>query len=232
MSKTIKIASAIAAIIALLGLSACAEKPAEVAESPSAEADASAQAKAEAEAANESAAEDEGDVLMDEAAETDEDAGEDYSEDTGEDYSEDTGEGAGVTHTLGQPMQIGDWEVRVTKVVKNANTIIAAANQFNDAPKHQYVLVTYDATYTGAERTADAEWDLTWTLTTNQAKILDDVFEVTPADAQDLPTEARNGGTVKMQVVFDVKPSVIEGGLLSVEGEDANLDTVYADFDL
>ena len=37
---------------------------------------------------------------------------------------------------------------------------------------------------------------------------------------------------MKLQVVFDVKPSVIEGGLLSVEGEDADFETVYADFDL
>lgn len=196
-----------------------------MAESQSAEADASAEARAEAEADNGIVAEDDGGAVVDESAATD--------EDTGEDTGVSTGEGVGVTHTLGEPMQIGDWEVRVTQVVKNANTIIASTNSFNDASKGQYVLVTYDATYTGAERTADADWDLSWTLTTNDAKILNhDYMQVTPADYQDWPTEARSGGTVKLQVLFDVKPSVIEGGLLSVEGEDADLETVYADFDL
>ena len=94
------------------------------------------------------------------------------------------------------------------------------------------MLVTYDATYNGTERTADAWADLTWTLTGSDNQILDVASEVTPADDQEWPSEARKGGTVHQQTVFDVNPAVLTGAILSVEGYDADYNDVYADFAL
>jgi hypothetical protein len=139
-------------------------------------------------------------------------------------------EPADETASLGDTVEVGDWSVTVTKVALNANAAIQKANMFNEKPRGQYVLVSYDATYNGSERTADAWMDLTWTLTGNDSKILDESSTVTPAEDKDEPTEARRGGTVSLQAVFDVKPKVLHGSILSVEGYDANFDSFYADF--
>ena len=134
--------------------------------------------------------------------------------------------------SLGDTVVVGDWDVTVTGVGMNANDVIAKANQFNDPAKGQYVLVTYKANYTGAERTSDVMWDLSWSLTGANQKVNEPAIVVTPADNQSWPTEARKGGTVKQQVAFDVPPSQLKGGLLTVEGMTAGFDTVYADFAL
>lgn len=134
--------------------------------------------------------------------------------------------------SLGDTMIVGDWEIKVVEVAKNANDVVHQSNMFNDKPKGQYVLVTYKATYTGDERTADIFSDLTWTMTTSDQQTHDQASEVTPADNEEWPTTARKGGTVKGQAVFDVQGNLIKGGLLSVEGYDDDYDTVYADFGL
>lgn len=123
-------------------------------------------------------------------------------------------------------------DVKVTKVVLDAAAQIRAANSFNDRPKGQYVLVTYAATYTGPERTADIESDLTWSFTTADSQVNDQAYEVTQADDEKWPTEARSGGTVRGQTVFDLPTGLIEGGILTVEGYDEDFDTVYADFQM
>jgi hypothetical protein len=132
--------------------------------------------------------------------------------------------------TIGDLVTVGDWDVKVTKVVLDAVAQIRAANQFNDRAKGQYVLVTYAATYNGPERSADAFIDLTWTFTTSDQQVNNEASEVTQADNEEWPTEARSGGTVKGQVVFDLPTRLIKGGILTVEGYDENFDTVYADF--
>ena len=134
--------------------------------------------------------------------------------------------------TLGDTMVVGDWEIKVTEVAKNANELLANENYYNARPKGQFVLVTYNATYTGTARSADVWSDLTWTLTTSDQQTHDIDYATTPADDESWPTTARKGGTIKGQVVFDVKPNLIKGGILSVEGYDADFDTVYADFRL
>ncbi len=137
---------------------------------------------------------------------------------------------AAGTAALGDLVTVGDWDVKVTEVVMDAAAPIHKANQFNEKAKGKYVLVTYEATYNGAERTADALWDLTWTFTGTDSQVNETASVVTPADDQSWPTEARKGGTVKGQVAFDLDPAITSGGLLTVEGYDANYDTVYADF--
>lgn len=131
---------------------------------------------------------------------------------------------------LGDLVEVGNWDVKVNNVELNANAIIAKANPFNDKPKDQYVLVTYEATYTGTERVGDTMMDLTWSLTTTDSQVNDQAYSVTPADNQSWPTEARKGGTVKQQVLFDLPKNMVKGGILTVETYDDNFDTVYADF--
>jgi len=131
---------------------------------------------------------------------------------------------------VGELVSLGPWDIKVTKVVKNANEILANPNFYNDKPRDQYVLITYSATYTGDERTADVQFDLTWSFTSSASKVFDTAYQTTPADAQEWPYEARTGGTVKQQVLFDVPPDTISGGTLTVETYDENFDTAYADF--
>jgi hypothetical protein len=133
---------------------------------------------------------------------------------------------------LGDLVTVGDWDVKITKVVLDAEAQMRAANQFNDRPKGQYVLVTYEATYTGPERTADAWMDLTWSFTTTDSQVNEPASGVTPADNEEWPSEARSGGTVRGQEVWDLPKKLIKGGILTVEGYDEGFNTVYADFAL
>lgn len=144
--------------------------------------------------------------------------------------SEEESEPAEETAGLGDTVAVAGWDVKVTEVNINAAEPIKQANQFNDPAKGAYVLVTYEATYTGEERTADSFVDLTWTFTGTDNQVIETAYAVTPADNQEWPTVARSGGTVRAQAVFDVPVKVIKGGLLTVEGYDENYDTVYADF--
>ena len=134
------------------------------------------------------------------------------------------------TTGIGELVSVGTWDVRVTKVVKDANEILANPNFYNDQPRNQFVLITYEATYTGSARTADVFFDLTWSFTSSTSKVFDTSVQTTPADNQEWPYEARSGGTVKQQVVFDIPADTIEGGILTVEAYDDSFDTVYADF--
>lgn len=148
-----------------------------------------------------------------------------------EDVTEEASETAvPATAGIGDTVEVGDWQVKVTKVQLDAAEVIHKANQFNDRPKGNYVLVTYEGTYIGSERSADVWADLTWTFTTTDSQVHETSSQVTPFENQELPTEARAGGTVQHQVVFDLDPKLIQGGTLTVEGYDENYDTVYADF--
>ncbi len=161
---------------------------------------------------------------------TDDGDGSDDPSDEPSDEATDESEGSDDLANLGDLVEVGDWDVKVTKVVTNANSVIRSANQFNDKPKGQYVLVTFEATYTGDERSSDIGADLTWSFTTTDAQVNDGASAVTPADSDEWPTEARKGGTVRGQVVFDLPTALISGGTLTVEGYDDDFDTVYADF--
>lgn len=132
---------------------------------------------------------------------------------------------------LGDTMVVYEWEVKVTQVARNANAVIHQVDRYNPKPKGQYVLVTYEATYTGSARTADVRVDLRWTLTTRDNQIHEQAYRaLTLADTDQWPNEARRGGTVKGQVVFDVKPQLIKGSILSVETYDKDFEKIYADF--
>jgi len=131
---------------------------------------------------------------------------------------------------IGDTVEVGNWDVKVTDLNLHAAPLVAQANMFNDKPKFQYVLVTYTAKYTGPDRVGDTMADLSWTFTTNDQKVNDQASEVTPADDQEWPTEARHGGTVKGQALFDLPAPKLKGGILTVETYDDSFDKVYADF--
>lgn len=141
-----------------------------------------------------------------------------------------SGESDSGSPELGEPAAVGDWTVTVTEVNRDADALIARTNEFNDRAKDRFLLVTYEATYNGAARSADVWVDLTWTFTTTDQKVWDTSSQVAPADDEEWPTEARSGGTVRGQVVFDVDPRLVEGGILSVESYDADFNDVFADF--
>ena len=128
---------------------------------------------------------------------------------------------------LGSTVSVGDWQVTVTKVTKNANSAIHHANEFNDKPSGQYVLVEYTAKYVGDDRKKDASYYLEWSFTDSTETVIDPASVVTPADDKDKPTEARKGGTVSLDVVFDINPKKFDGGILSVEDYDSE---EYVDF--
>lgn len=134
------------------------------------------------------------------------------------------------TAAIGEVVSVGVWDVEVTKLVKNADEILADPDLYNSKPRHQYVLVTYRATYNGEERKADVAFDLTWTFTSSSSKVFDTSFATTPADDREWPGEARPGGTVRQQVVFDVPADQISGGTLTVEAYDDNFDEIVVDF--
>jgi hypothetical protein len=145
---------------------------------------------------------------------------------------ETTAEAPAEPSSIGEQVTVGDWTITVTDVEENADQTIEKANEFNDPARGQYVLVTYAATYTGGERSADIQWDLTWSFTGTDAKVLDEADAVTPFENEGRPTEARTGGTIDGQAVFDVDPGVYEGGLLSVETYSADGEEEYVDFQL
>jgi hypothetical protein len=167
--------------------------------------------------------------LIDELGDDDSEEAADDAEDDAEPTDE-TSEPAAEPSEIGEPSTLGDWTVTVTDVERNADQTLAAPDLYNSDPDHQYVLVTFEATYNGTDRTADAE-QLTWSLSGNDDSVYEVDYQTTPADSENWPTKVRPGGTAESQVVFDVDPSVIDGGLLSVEyyGDDGS--SSYVDFE-
>lgn len=133
---------------------------------------------------------------------------------------------------VGETGTVGDWEVSITEVNVNATDLLSKPRYYNDRPAGQYVLVTFEATYAGDERSGDVEFDLSWSMTPADQQVLQQAEAVTtPADDQSWPTEARAGGTVTGQAVFDVDPGLLNGALVTVEAY-ADGDEEYVDFAL
>ena len=101
---------------------------------------------------------------------------------------------------------------------------------FNDPARkgYQYVMADYSAKYTGTERTGNTMFDLRWSFGGTDGQVYDPASVVTPKDKVNAPSEARPGGTVKQQVIFEVPVKAIKGGVVSVES--GLVDSTYADF--
>jgi hypothetical protein len=145
--------------------------------------------------------------------------------------SEETSEPPAEPSAIGTPATLGSWTVTVSDVDLDAGPELGKGNLYNSAARDQYLLVTYSATYNGTERTADVMWDLEWSLTGTDSVVREPSLATTPAENQGKPTEVRTGGTIEWQVPFDVDPTVVEGGLLTVSTWTGEED-VYVDFQL
>lgn len=132
--------------------------------------------------------------------------------------------------SIGETVELGDWRITVTAVEEDADATIAKANQFNEKPDHRYTMFTYEAAYAGDARTAHVGADLTWSFTTGEAEVVETDDQVTPGDNQNWPSEVRTGGTARQQIVFDVEPATLDGGVLSVESYDEDYNEIYIDF--
>ncbi|TYL55415.1 DUF4352 domain-containing protein [Nocardioides sp. BGMRC 2183] len=143
-----------------------------------------------------------------------------------------TSEPSAEPSAVGEPASLGDWTVTVSDIETNADKTLAAPDFYNEEPDQQYLLVTYQATYNGEARSASVDEDFTWTLAGNDNSVYESEYQTTPSDDESWPSEVRTGGTARDQVVFDVDPSVIEGGLLTVEMYGDDGETMYVDFQL
>lgn len=122
------------------------------------------------------------------------------------------------------------WKVKILDVNKDAWPVLKTVNPYNEPPKGQYVLVTWEATYTGTERDAVAISDLLWSFTDPDNNVHSESAVVTQADEESWQAIARPGGTVKYQSAIDVPRGKVDGGLISVEGYDGHMNNIYVDF--
>lgn len=139
-----------------------------------------------------------------------------------------TDDPAAGTFNIDETVNLAGWTVSVSQIDWNADAEIAAANEFNDPAEGRYVMVAYRAVYHGAERKADAQYDLSWSFTTRDNKVHEAVAVVATEDVGST-TEVRKNGTATGHVVFDLDPNKTDDGLLSVE-EMSNDGSSFADF--
>jgi hypothetical protein len=117
---------------------------------------------------------------------------------------------------LGQSGELSEYTITVNSVTANGNDIVAGANQFNDPPTGQYVLVSMTVTYNGSDE-GDPWLDLTTEFVGSDARKYDtsSCFASIPDEVSDVPT-LLSGGTASYQVCMDVPPTAITGGQVEV----------------
>ncbi|SOC50285.1 hypothetical protein SAMN05660748_3031 [Blastococcus aggregatus] len=129
--------------------------------------------------------------------------------------------------SLGQSGQLSEYTVTVDSVTANGNEIVADANQFNDPPTGQYVLVDMTVTYNGTDD-GDPWLDLTTEFVGSDARKYDasSCYASISNEVSDVPTLLA-GGTASFQVCMDVPPTAIDGGQVQVS-ESFSFDDVSA----
>jgi hypothetical protein len=127
---------------------------------------------------------------------------------------------------VGDTAKVGDWEVTVTKVTRPTRKQVVSWNEFNEKPEGVFVRAEFTAKYTGTERTKDVG-ELSWKFGGSDAQVYENYPIVTPTNG---PTEARTGGKIKQDVVFDVPKAAVRGGVVTVEGYDETMNEQFADF--
>lgn len=129
-----------------------------------------------------------------------------------------------IAGSASQPLAVGttaavgdEYRVAVTSVKLDANAEVLAANQFNDAPTGQYVLVQLSVTYVGAKE--GNPWiDLSETFVGTDARQYDasDCGAVLDQGVMDVPT-LEKGGKASYQLCMDVPTAAIEGGKIFLQ---------------
>jgi hypothetical protein len=89
---------------------------------------------------------------------------------------------------LGVAAPVGDYEVTLDAVELDGNAIVAWANDFNEPPAGQYVVIQLTATYLGTEEGTPG-WDLSAIFhgTDSRQYSDSDCSAVLPDDAMDSP---------------------------------------------
>ena len=118
------------------------------------------------------------------------------------------------TAGIGDLVSVGSWDVEVTDIELDGDDIIEMADRSNGRAQGQYVVLNYEAVYTGPEESGDTTTDLSWSFTTTDLQMHDEANAETPAESQSWPTDAKPGETVQGQAVFDLDPTLVEGGTL------------------
>lgn len=119
---------------------------------------------------------------------------------------------------LGKSGKVGDEYVVIVKEVNtDANDVIAQANEFNDPPKGQYVIVSLATKYVGKEE-GDPWVDLSVTLSGGDSRNYDTSTcsaDMGDSNSIDQPT-LTNGGKADFDVCFDVPTKALSGAKLYV----------------
>lgn len=118
---------------------------------------------------------------------------------------------------LGESAEVGDYTVTVTSVTLDGNEIVAGANEFNEPPTNQYVVVELDVTYNGTEE-AQPYLDLSVVFDGADARQYDEstCMAYLPKDGTDVPT-LTTGGQASYQTCMDVPAEAMDGARLFVE---------------
>lgn len=126
-------------------------------------------------------------------------------------------EAAAESLAIGSSAEVGEYTVTVTGVNLNANDPVMAANQFNEPPAGQYVLVDLSVVYNGSEE-GDPWVDLTTEFAGSDARQYSTTTcsAVSPNPAFDVPT-LTNGGAGNYSVCFDVPAESVTDAKILVE---------------
>ncbi|WP_312182660.1 DUF4190 domain-containing protein [Arthrobacter sp.] len=118
---------------------------------------------------------------------------------------------------LGTAADIGDYSVTVSNVQRDATNDIVNLNQFNEAPAGQYVLITLDVVYNGADE-GDPWLDLTTNFVGSDNRQYDESScrAIPELPGTTVPT-LENGGQAQFQVCMDVPPEAVPGERVLVE---------------
>ncbi len=120
---------------------------------------------------------------------------------------------------FGSDAKVGEWKVKVTDFVADATQAVLNANVFNHPPEagQQYVLVTLEATYDGAD--SGTFWiDISYRFLGNKGNTFDSgsSFAVAPNPIIDAG-EAFSGAVITGDLLFAVPSDQVAGGLLILE---------------
>ncbi len=118
---------------------------------------------------------------------------------------------------IGTPVEIGSWEVAVTQVNPDAADIVAAENEFNDAPApgQSFVMIGLSGVYRGEE--SGTFWtDVSAKVLGNGGNTYSDRCGVIPNDISDAG-ETFAGASIEGSLCFKVDTAQLDGALLILE---------------
>lgn len=122
---------------------------------------------------------------------------------------------------VGTSVDLGDWEVAITEVFKEATEQIMAENEFNEEPAEgrQFVMWSVDATYTGDD--SGTAWiDLGWGFVGSEGNTFnigeEDYCGSIPNSLQDTG-ETFPDASVSGNVCVSVPSGQVDGGTIFVE---------------